>query len=285
VDGAHAGLSNLDLSRVGLFPLPNVVLFPAQLLALHVFEPRYRRLIRDVIARQLILAVPRLRPGFDTAYYGAPPVFELCGVGEISEYSELPDGCFNIVVRGLGRVRLLEELRSQPYRVARAEVPAEVPADAGVAKALRSELIKQSPKGRTASGRAPLSSWKRVANADVGASADIVAGALIEDPDLRQQLLEELDPCRRSSWLIAHLHARALELVRLSLRRRAGTEARSVPLPRRARRQRAARRRPSMSRPRERRTLSTHCAVPEARGQRPRGLARSARERLRARGH
>jgi len=211
VDGAHAGLSNLDLSRVGLFPLPNVVLFPAQLLALHVFEPRYRRLIRDVIARQLILAVPRLRPGFDTAYYGAPPVFELCGVGEISEYSELPDGCFNIVVRGLGRVRLLEELRSQPYRVARAEVPAEVPADAGVAKALRSELIKQVRKvARHLPG--PTQQLEALANADVGASADIVAGALIEDPDLRQQLLEELDPCRRSSWLIAHLHARALEL-------------------------------------------------------------------------
>lgn len=211
MDGAHAGLSNLDLSRVGLFPLPNVVLFPAQLLALHVFEPRYRRLIRDVIARQLILAVPRLRPGFDTAYYGAPPVFELCGVGEISEYSELPDGCFNIVVRGLGRVRLLEELRSQPYRVARAEVPAEVPADAGVAKALRSELIKQVRKvARHLPG--PTQQLEALANADVGASADIVAGALIEDPDLRQQLLEELDPCRRSSWLIAHLHARALEL-------------------------------------------------------------------------
>jgi len=67
VVGATSGLGNLDLSRVGLFPLPNVVLFPSQLLALHVFEPRYRRLIRDVIARQLTLAVPRLKPGFDAA--------------------------------------------------------------------------------------------------------------------------------------------------------------------------------------------------------------------------
>jgi len=211
VEAANAGLGNLDLSRVGLFPLPNVVLFPAQLLALHVFEPRYRRLIRDVIARQLTLAVPRLKPGFDASYYGAPPVFELCGVGEISEYSELPDGCFNIVVRGLGRVRLVEELRSQPYRVARAEVPLELPAEAGVGKVLRSELAKQVRRvARHLSG--PSQQLAALSDADVGASADIVAGALIEDPDLRQQLLEELDPCRRSSWLIAHLHARALEL-------------------------------------------------------------------------
>jgi Lon protease-like protein len=211
VDGANAGLGNLDLSRVGLFPLPNVVLFPAQLLALHVFEPRYRRLIRDVIARQLTLALPRLKPGFDASYYGAPPVFELCGVGEISEYSELPDGCFNIVVRGLGRVRLLEELRSQPYRVARAEVPLELPAEAGVAKVLRSELAKQVRRvARHLPG--PAQQLSALSDTDLGASADIVAGALIEDPHLRQQLLEELDPCRRSSWLIAHLHARALEL-------------------------------------------------------------------------
>jgi Lon protease-like protein len=211
VDGANAGLGNLDLSRVGLFPLPNVVLFPAQLLALHVFEPRYRRLIRDVIGRQLTLALPRLKPGFDASYYGAPPVFELCGVGEISEYSELPDGCFNIVVRGLGRVRLLEELRSQPYRVARAEVPLELPAEAGVAKVLRSELAKQV---RRVARHLPGATQQlaTLSDADLGASADIVAGTLIEDPNLRQQLLEELDPCRRSSWLIAHLHARALEL-------------------------------------------------------------------------
>jgi uncharacterized protein len=194
-----------------LFPLPNVVLFPAQLLTLHVFEPRYRRLIRDVIARQLTLALPRLKPGFDAAYFGAPPVFELCGVGEISEYSELPDGCFNIVVRGLGRVRLLEELRSQPYRVARAELPVELPADPAMAKALRNELAKQVRRvARHLPG--PTQQLEAISSADLGASADLVAGALIEDPDLRQQLLEELDPCRRSSWLIAHLHARALEL-------------------------------------------------------------------------
>jgi uncharacterized protein len=213
VDGVNAQLGRLDLSRVGLFPLPNVVLFPSQLLALHVFEPRYRRLIRDVISQHLPFTVPRLKPGFDAAYYGAPPVFEICGVGEIREYSELPDGCYNIVVRGLGRVRLLEELRSQPYRVARVEVPAQVPADAVVGETLRAELIKQVR--RIASHLpGPAQSLEPRLDTDVGTSADIVAGALIEDPDLRQQLLEELDPCRRASWLIAHLHGQARELGR-----------------------------------------------------------------------
>ena len=211
VDSVNVGLGKLDLSRVGLFPLPDVVLFPSQILALHVFEPRYRRLIRDVIAQHLTLAVPRLKPGFDSAYYGAPPVFEICGVGEIHEYSELPDGCFNIVVRGLGRVRLIEELGSQPYRVARVEVPRQLPADALVGEALRAELVKQIRR-IAPHLHGPAQNLEARLNTDVGSSADIVAGTLIEDPDLRQQLLEELDPCRRSSWLIAHLHRQAREL-------------------------------------------------------------------------
>lgn len=211
MDGADLGLGKLDLSRVGLFPLPNVVLFPSQLLALHVFEPRYRRLIRDVISQHLPLAVPRLKPGFDATYYGAPPVFELFGVGEIREYSELPDGCYNIVVRGLGRVRLLEELRSQPYRVARVEAAVEPPADGVVADTLRTELIKQLRR-MAPHLPSPAQNLETRLGVDLSSSADIVAGALIEDPELRQQLLEELDPCRRCSWLIAHLHGQAQKL-------------------------------------------------------------------------
>lgn len=211
MDGVHTGLDQLDLSRVGLFPLPNVVLFPSQLLALHVFEPRYRRLIRDVINQGLPLAIPRLKPGFDASYYGAPPVFELSGVGELREYAELPDGCYNIVVHGLGRVRLLEELRSQPYRVARMEAALAPSVDALVADTLRTELIKQLRR-LAAHLPAPAQGLETRLSQDLGTSADIVAGALIEDPDLRQQLLEELDPRRRCSWLIAHLHGQAHDL-------------------------------------------------------------------------
>ena len=211
VDSSHVSLAKLDLSRVGLFPLPNVVLFPAQLLALHVFEPRYRRLIRDVLSQHLPLAVPRLEPGFDAAYHGAPPVYPICGVGEVREYTELPDGCYNIVLRGLGRVRLVEELRSHPYRVARAEIPRQLPADPAVSEALRAELVKQIRRVAPHLP-SPVQNLEARLGTDIAACADVVAGTLIEDPDQRQQLLEELDPCRRASWLIAHLHGQAREL-------------------------------------------------------------------------
>lgn len=204
-------LARHDLSRVGLFPLPNVVLFPSQLLSLHVFEPRYRRLVGDVIEQNLVLAVPRLKPGFDSEYYGAPPVFEICGAGQITEYARLPDGRYNLVVRGLGRVRLVEELRSEPYRVARAELAPDIgPAPALVADTLRAELVKLLRRVAPHSSAPVRELEARLRTAlDIGECSDVVAGTLIENPDERQALLDELDPLKRVTWLIAHLHSLA----------------------------------------------------------------------------
>lgn len=201
-------LAQHDLSRLGLFPLPNVVLFPSQLLSLHVFEPRYRRLVNDVIERSSVLAVPRLRAGFDAEYYGAPPVYAICGAGQITEYTRLPDGRFNLVVRGLGRVRLLEELRSEPYRVARAEIARETSGvPALVADTLRTELLKVLRRLalHSAAPVRELESKLRAAH-DLAECSDIVAGTLVENADDRQALLDELDPMRRMTWLIAHVH-------------------------------------------------------------------------------
>ncbi len=185
-----------------------MVLFPAQLLSLHVFEPRYRKLVSDVIEQGTSLCVPRLKPGFDADYYGAPPVFETCGIGHITEFARLPDGRFNIVVLGLGRVRLIEELRSEPYRVARVQAASDwTPSAPMVAETLRTELLKllRRTAPHLAGPAKDLESRLRGASG-AGECADILAGSLIEDPDERQALLEELDPCRRLTTLIAHVH-------------------------------------------------------------------------------
>jgi uncharacterized protein len=197
-----------DTSRIGLFPLPNVVLFPSQLLSLHVFEPRYRKLVSDVIEHGSNIAVPRLKPGYDAEYYGAPPVFETCGIGHITEYARLPDGRFNIVVLGLSRVQIVEELRAEPYRVAHVRALSDItPRTATVAETLRAELLKLVR--RTAphlSGPAKELETRLRAASDAGECADMLAGSLIEDPDERQALLEELDPSQRLTTLIAHVH-------------------------------------------------------------------------------
>ena len=116
-------------------------------------------------------------------------------MGQVSEYTRLPDGRFNIVVQGLSRVRLIEELRSEAYRVARAEAAEDVqPPGSGVAESLRTELLKLLRRAapHLLGPARDLESRVRAAS-DAAESADIVAGTLVEDPDERQALLEELD--------------------------------------------------------------------------------------------
>src|SRR3954451_22728163 len=105
------------LPRLPLFPLPNVVLFPHALLPLHIFEERYRAMARDVLAGTRYLAISLIVPG-ENAEQENPAVQRVASVGEVVMAHELPDGRYNLVVRGRARIRIDEELASdRPYRL------------------------------------------------------------------------------------------------------------------------------------------------------------------------
>jgi uncharacterized protein len=122
-------------SELPLFPLPNVVLFPAALLPLHIFEPRYRAMVADALEGERLIGMVMLQPGWETDYEAAPPVYPVgCG-GFITHADRLPDGRYNIILRGVEKFRILGE-RGAPhgmerYRVARIEAIDEPPRAAG----------------------------------------------------------------------------------------------------------------------------------------------------------
>src|SRR5579884_3720517 len=95
-----------------LFPLPNLVLFPYAVQPLHVFEPRYRQMTRDALAGDRLIAVVLLQPGWDVDYEGRPPVHPVACVGRVLAENKLEDGRYNLLLRGLRRVRILDELAS-----------------------------------------------------------------------------------------------------------------------------------------------------------------------------
>ena len=105
-----------------LFPLPNLVFFPQTRLPLHVFEPRYRELVRDVLEGDQRFGIVLLREGWEGDYYGAPPVHDCGTLATIEQAVPLDDGRFNIVVRGDVRFRILDEASRVPYRTARAVI-------------------------------------------------------------------------------------------------------------------------------------------------------------------
>ena len=99
-----------------IFPLPNVVLFPNVFLPLHIFEPRYREMVADAAAADRLIGMVLLRPGWERDYEGRPPVYAIGCSGVITHMERLPDGRFNIVLRGLDRFRILDEEQSRSYR-------------------------------------------------------------------------------------------------------------------------------------------------------------------------
>src|SRR5438093_5791660 len=79
-------------SVIPLFPLPNVVFFPRTYLPLHIFESRYRRMVRDAAASHQMIGMVLLKEGWETDYEGAPPIFPTGALGRMVTVQALSDG-------------------------------------------------------------------------------------------------------------------------------------------------------------------------------------------------
>ena len=171
------------------------MLLPHGLVPLHVFEPRYRKMTRDCEEGMRVLALAHIPD--EVAAAGKPPrVLPVIGVGVLARVDRLPDGRFNIVLRGTKRARIVEELRSgEPYRLVRAELlePAQPlsPRIAQLADSLKRLVLALSSAHRTPELQALVQLAARVR--DPGDLADVVAGALLEDPADRQAALEAVE--------------------------------------------------------------------------------------------
>lgn len=185
---------------VPMFPLPGLVLFPRTMIPLHIFEPRYVRLVRDALAGDRRIAAANLRRGWEKDYHGAPNVFKTVTVARILNEERLPDDRFNILLEGIERAELIEETTSTPYRVIRAAPLVDVLDDHdrnAVREALReleglcAQVAEQVPHLR--------SSMTNLVNQHLhpGIAADKVGSAVVKDPYERQSLLGERRVLRR----------------------------------------------------------------------------------------
>jgi Lon protease-like protein len=190
-----------------IFPLPDLVLFPHTLLPLHIFEPRYRAMIADCLARDRRLVIAGLRPGYEPDYYGRPPVFAVAGVGRIVQCERLASGRFNLILRGEGRVRIERELPTDTlYRLVEATELAEVGADRDTVPALLDLIKRTCRRILQVVKRATPEMEATLAEATApGMLCDQVAAAVIPTPAARQALLEEVDVERRLRRLLEEL--------------------------------------------------------------------------------
>jgi Lon protease-like protein len=196
-----------------LFPLPNVVLFPNVFLPLHVFEARYREMIADAIASDRMIGMVLLRPGWERDYEGRPAIYEVGCSGVVTHFEKLPDGRYNIVLRGLDRFRIVEEDHRRSYRRAVVEPLPEravTEEDRGMIRRQRSRLeTLLSPAADKTAGVEPGKGSR---------SSDRTMPASMSDEDTVNALAQYLDfePLEKQALLEkASLRARAESLVEL----------------------------------------------------------------------
>lgn len=177
-----------DVPRlIPLFPLPDVVLFPRVSLPLHIFEPRYRKMVADAMDGHRTIGMILLRPGWEKDYHGRPPVFGSGCAGRIESCQTLEDGKYDIVLRGISRFRVIDEHAGQPYRLATVE-----PRPEGEEEAPPADLDAARRRVLAAIGKAADGPAIMVLNSDLphGVFVDALSQSLPLAPLERQSLLD-----------------------------------------------------------------------------------------------
>lgn len=113
-----------------IFPLPNVVLTPNTSLPLFIFEERYKQMVHDCLAGDRYLSVALLRKGWEQET-GTPRPYPVAGFGRIVHATRLPNDCMDIVIQGMGRIRMLDFHDDLAYLRATVEIvrPTYTPGD------------------------------------------------------------------------------------------------------------------------------------------------------------
>ncbi|MEM7233379.1 MAG: LON peptidase substrate-binding domain-containing protein [Planctomycetota bacterium] len=213
--------------KIPLFPLPNVVLFPKILLSLHVFEPRYKQLLSDVLDSHGLIAMPLLKAG-ETSVPGEefPRVHRTVGIGRVAAYDTLPDARSNVMLVGVQRMNLVGSLSADQYFIGRFEEFEEREPGPVATESLRralekwllpiierasASIVAEADDSEGASDSAGASEKQRLqeffGDESLGFLSDVLAHHYFEEPEVRQVVLEEADVVQRATQVLNLLEA------------------------------------------------------------------------------
>lgn len=205
--------------EVPVMTLPDTAFFPQALMPLHIFEPRYRQMLRDVLATNRLFAVA----GLDAQRVAEPGQFEpphrIASVGIVRACQKSENGTSNLLLQGICRVEITAIVRDEPYRWIRVRALNSQPgATADENQQLRRELSRllNLKSKLTATRTAEIATFLRTVE-DPEAFVDIAAFSLCEDAPFKQRLLETLNVHRRLELFGQQLRT---EIERLKLRRK-----------------------------------------------------------------
>ena len=194
------------LLTVPLFPLGHPALFPSMAQPFQIFEPRYRVMTADVLAGEGLIAMATLKPGWEPNYATKTVEIEpIVCVGKVAAHEKLDDGRYLLMLRGLCRAEILEEVPTdEPYRLGRLkELKKVIP---NVSKFCREKrrkdlmeaLSQLCPQTEHRPALAPL----LASDICLGELCDVLAFALKMPAHESYRVLSEIDIDRRSEFVL-----------------------------------------------------------------------------------
>jgi uncharacterized protein len=195
----------LTIKRISIFPLPGAILFPGMQLPLHIFEPRYRALVSDAIARDRMIGMIQPRILKNTQKSGKPnhgtPLFDIGCLGRVGEVEAMEDGRYNIILEGLQRFTIVRELDvATEFRQVEAELWEEDELGEALSIAERASLEMESRRFAETQGYAV--DWNAVSQLDDYSLVNAIAQIAPFDAAAKQALLETKGLDTRTEMII-----------------------------------------------------------------------------------
>ncbi|MEO1232391.1 MAG: LON peptidase substrate-binding domain-containing protein, partial [Myxococcota bacterium] len=182
------------LEAVPIFPLPGTVLLPQTLVSLHVFEPRYRKMMAYCLEEHRVMAVALLHERGEPDAFGRPPIHGMAGLGYVRRSARLPDGRYNIVLEGVARLDVSREHPPEtPFRRAQGLLIEPDPVTESASTVQSAGHALRALCSRVFSAPGQTETLEELFRLPPGQLADTVAASAIEDPQERQRVLETVD--------------------------------------------------------------------------------------------
>jgi ATP-dependent Lon protease len=205
--------------QIAVMTLPNLTFFPQALLPLHIFEPRYRQMLKDTLASHRLFAIAGLKANLENEDDEFEPPHRVATLGIVRACQKHGNGTSNLLLQGLARVEVLQIVREKPYRIVRIRGLSSKQGAAPEENArLRKDLGRLIVTKQRLGGTVPREFAQFLKTVDDPETfVDLAAFSLCEDLDLKQKLLETLSVRRRLELFASQIKG---EIDAMKLRRK-----------------------------------------------------------------
>jgi uncharacterized protein len=194
------GAVRVTRKRISIFPVAGAILFPGMQLPLHIFEPRYKALISDAMARDRMIGMVQPKQKAQKME-GPSAIFDIGCLGRIGEFEALDDGRYNIILEGLQRFTIQRELDvTTEFRQVEADIWEEDEVGEALSSVERASLEMESRRFADAQGYAV--DWNSVSQLDDYSLVNAIAQIAPFDAAAKQALLEARGLPARSELII-----------------------------------------------------------------------------------